>query len=486
MVDRAAPGVRIRFVRDLDNLEDALIDPLVQDRLRSFEYQDETKKRSKVKMVFDNHHLALFDDSSGLLGGGILLVSWGYRDRMTQPHTVVLKKVHAGQDTLTVEGYDIGVFEGQVEQCRSFENMTRSEIAHQIADEQGFAEESRYIDDTQDILETVVQAGWTNDVFLRRLADKEGYEYFINTKGLHFKEQHNDQAPTRVLTWYGGKGTLISWSADGNLIRRVGGSTSKGRDPETKEETEFRANSDTVEADTLAPVDQVAAPEHITARVLEVPTAINLESGAELDPNEYGVPTSRIQAAILANPGATVVTVEQDINGVTVERQVEILRADSAAVLGPGATPSNTATSTTHAEPPGSSLQTERRAKARYKKAARDSIKMKLKILGDPEIAAGSVIRVEGIGPWLSGLYYVDAHTHKLSNAGYFGSLKVRADGVNKALDIYYPKGYGAAPNEKDPTVGAVETDTAEEPARELEPIDIFDAETGTFTTVWK
>lgn len=66
---------------------------------------------------------------------------------------------------------------------------------------------------------------------------------------------------------------------------------------------------------------------------------------------------------------------------------------------------------------------------ARYRVAQQSQLKLKLPVVGDPTLAAKRVIRVEGLGLFLSGNYYIVRATHKIGG-GFFTDLELRRDAV--------------------------------------------------------
>lgn len=77
-----------------------------------------------------------------------------------------------------------------------------------------------------------------------------------------------------------------------------------------------------------------------------------------------------------------------------------------------------------------SQVDAEREAKAAYRKAQQQAVKMSLDLRGDPTLIAKSVVQVSGIGRRLSGRYYVKEVVHTLdASGGYNMSAKVITDG---------------------------------------------------------
>ena len=143
-LDRSAPGVRITLLPDEHA---ASGEPLeLGDRLIGFAFEDTEKKTDKVSLQLDNFDLSLFDREE-LAGGAVLEVAWGYPGNMSVPRRVVVKKLK-GFSTLTLEGEATSILMNREAKTRSFENVTRSQVARQLAEEHGFEGELLDIEDT--------------------------------------------------------------------------------------------------------------------------------------------------------------------------------------------------------------------------------------------------------------------------------------------------------------------------------------------------
>lgn len=70
----------------------------------------------------------------------------------------------------------------------------------------------------------------------------------------------------------------------------------------------------------------------------------------------------------------------------------------------------------------------ESEAEARFVKAERETVKLSMQVVGDPTLAAKSIVEVRGISPLLSGKYYVTEAKHSISGTGYTVDLKLTRD----------------------------------------------------------
>lgn len=256
--DRSAPGVRITL---LANERAPSGEPLQLDgRIIGFTYEDSEKQADQVSIQLDNYDLALFDRDE-LTGGATLEVSWGYPGDMAPPRRVVVKKLK-GFQTLTIEGQATSVLMNREAKTRSWTNKSRSDVAKEIAAEQGYQGDFVDVEDTSEVLDTISQTAETDARFLRRLAAREEFQYFVDDGGFHWRSRNQARAPSHVLTWFSdpGRGDIISLNVESDLARRVGRVEVRGRDPLAKSTIESSATSSTVERATLSDVLEVVDP----------------------------------------------------------------------------------------------------------------------------------------------------------------------------------------------------------------------------------
>ena len=257
--DRSAPGVRITLLADEKAGSGEPLD--LAGRIIGFTFEDAEKKADKVSLQLDNFDLALFDRED-LLGGAVLEVSWGYPGNMSVPRRVVVKKLK-GFSTLTVEGQALSALMNREAKTRSWENVTRSEVARQIAEEHGYEGQFIDIDDTEETLDVVNQTAETDARFMRRLAAREELEFYVDDGGFHFHERRQNAAPTHVFTWYAdpGRGDVISINVESDLVRRAGRVSVRGRDPLQRTTVEASTTSASADRSTISEVIEVVDPE---------------------------------------------------------------------------------------------------------------------------------------------------------------------------------------------------------------------------------
>jgi len=65
----------------------------------------------------------------------------------------------------------------KVTRCRTFENLTRADVVRKIAQDNGYGVTRQDIEDTTHLLPVITQARMTDAQLIRRLADREGFEF---------------------------------------------------------------------------------------------------------------------------------------------------------------------------------------------------------------------------------------------------------------------------------------------------------------------
>jgi phage protein D len=249
-------------------------------RILGFSFEDSDKKADKATLQLDNFDLSLFERTE-LVNGAVVEVSWGYPGNMAPPRRVVLKKFK-GFEVLNFEGQATSVLLNQHAKTRAWKGKTRSEVVRAVAREHGYEGEYLDIEDTSAVIDTINQTGETDARFLRRLAAREGFEFFVDDRGLHWRARNFASPPTHVLTWFfdPGRGDVMSISVESDLTRRVGRVDVRGRDPLTRTTIEANASSDNVDRATLGTIVEVVDPRNGTTSLQQRNATANLQASA--------------------------------------------------------------------------------------------------------------------------------------------------------------------------------------------------------------
>ena len=253
----------------------------LSERVLSFVYEDSERKADKLVLSVDNWDLSNFDDAVWKKGN-LLEVSWGYPGDMAPARQVVIQKV-TGFQTLNVEGHATSVLMNKVARCRTFENVKRSDVVKRLAQENGYGPSLQDVEDTQHVLPLVTQARMTDAQLLRRLADREGFEFYVDFDGLHFHQRRLGQRPVRALRWFTAPevGEVLSIDIENDVTAKPGAVSVRGRDPLEKRDIAQRGSNAETHRDSLAPVIELVDPETGATRLERRNIAEDIHSSAE-------------------------------------------------------------------------------------------------------------------------------------------------------------------------------------------------------------
>lgn len=345
------------------------------DRVMSFTYEDNERAADKLEMTIRNWDLDNFDDPVWQQGT-ILEVQWGYPGKMAPLRTVQIRKVK-GFTELSIEAHGLEVNLNKEVKCEVFENMTRSQVVQEIAIRAGFdRSDTLHIQDTEVVLSQIMQARKTDSQFLRRLARKENFEWYIDFDGFHFHERNVLQRPIRVFTWYRqsstSEGDIISINIDTDVTAKPGKVKVKGRDSKGRKDVEAEADNDT---------------EEKSGRLTE---HVILDSG-------NGVTIVKIETTEEQRKATSKTTGQDDVRPTTEE-------SDAAA---------------------------KRIAKGKHRKLQQVAVKLEMEVVGDPLIFAKTIFELREAGKRLSQKYYIKKATHKIQG-GYTVAIEAISDGAGK------------------------------------------------------
>ena len=253
----------------------------LSDKVLSFSYEDSEKKADKLVLSVDNWDLKNFDDPVWRKGN-LLEVAWGYPGDMTPTRQVVIQKV-TGFQTLSIEGHAKSVLMNKLARCRTFDNVRRSDVVKKVAQENGYGPDLQDVEDTEHVLPLVTQARMTDAQLLRRLADREGFEFYVDFDGLHFHQRRFGQRPIRVLRWFTAPevGEVISINIENDVTAKPGAVNVRGRDPLKKKDIDERGSNEKTQRESLAPVIEIVDPETGSTRLERRNIAEDIRSTAE-------------------------------------------------------------------------------------------------------------------------------------------------------------------------------------------------------------
>jgi phage protein D len=342
-------------------------------KILSLSYEDDESKADKLVLSVDNFDLANFDAPIWKTGNHVE-VSWGYPGNMSPTRQMKIQAVK-GSIVLSVECLDEQILMQKVQRVRTFERMSRSQVARQIAQEYGYGDALIHVDDTEEILEQVTQARMTDAALLRDMAKREGFEFYVDFDGFHFHARRLGEQPHRRFTYYTdkGRGNLLSWALDNDIFSagKTGGVTVPVQDPKKKPRKQ----------------EVVATNATQPARVVLAPTV-------------------GLQSFVAVGNGK-----------ITLQQSETAAKSAGHAIL-----PSTEKTE----------ASAKRKAAGTFAKSQMQAAELTLEVRGDPQMLAKRTIEVLGIGKTLSGLYYVKSCKHTLAGE-YKCSIKCKRDGKSAA-----------------------------------------------------
>jgi len=346
----------------------------MSDQVLSLSFVDSEAKADKVTVVLDNYEAVIYDNPL-VAHGNLIQFSFGYVDGSMSPmYEGVIRKISGG-DQVTVEANAKSVLMDTKKIRKAYRNKTRSEVVKEIAAKYGYKEQTSSIEDTAEKFGQITQHNITDAMLVRKLADKQGFSFWVSFDGLHWHSRDLQQAPIKELVYFTseGKGSIYNYNIENDVTRMPGRIKTKSRDPLEKKTIEGKADNET---DTKR-------------SILQVEKSLT-EFRLDIDEETLAVDTSE--------PGGGGGGIPQD-------------EAVASSEQTPGA------------------VQTE--ATKKFRNTSLSAVKMTLNCIGDPTILAKSIIKVSGLGERISGKYYVKEVTHDLSD-GYDMSIKLSTDGFQK------------------------------------------------------
>jgi len=233
----------------------------VTDVILSLEFEDSEKKADLLKVTVDNWDLGFFDNPIWT-PGNMLIVSWGYPGVMSPARECSIQKVK-GSTTLQVEAQAKSVLMNKNVKTRTFPNTRRWEVVRIIAGEYGYTDDTCHIEETKTTYEHICQSRETDAQFLKRMADQEHFEFYVDFDGLHWHARRMGQKPIRALQYFlpPDVGDILAFDVENDIFAKPGKVTTKARDPITKKDITSEGSDSKTEREALNPVTEIVDPE---------------------------------------------------------------------------------------------------------------------------------------------------------------------------------------------------------------------------------
>ncbi len=231
----------------LDNMTE------VSARVLKFQYEDSEREQDQLKLTVDNHDLYFFDHPAWEKGNLVRFL-FGYPGAIFGPRYAIVDSMR-GFLTLDIVCVEESALANE-QKARKFENMTRCDVVRAIVGEgalQGVVnvdlDETSLADEKPQEWQ---QAGQTDWQFLLKLAEKPGYEVYIEDDTLHFHPRRLAKPPLRKLTYFYGDGDLMEFSVESlRTADRAAVTEVRGRDPIARTDVAAVGSNETTTRDVL-------------------------------------------------------------------------------------------------------------------------------------------------------------------------------------------------------------------------------------------
>ncbi len=264
MANRFAPT----FVIQIDGKQ---LSHDITQQITRFSYEDCEDQDDLLELALEGD--VDLTDISLLQEGNIIKARWGYVDGWSDIKECIIKELEYDfSETVQVrlKAYDVGSkMKGRGSQ-KIWKNKTYSQIAKEIANKYRL---TKKIIETSVLIECEPQGNKSDFAFLRYLAEKIDYQFYIQNNELHFHERDLAQKPLLTLTYKGKDGLLVSFrpksqaqsnKAEGTEVAAI------GFDPLNKKDIIHKANDSNTEQVVLGEktlfVDGATGEERYEAR----------------------------------------------------------------------------------------------------------------------------------------------------------------------------------------------------------------------------
>jgi phage protein D len=187
------------------------------------------------KREFEQGSVKILDDLFTF--GNPVEVYCGYLDAssLTLMHRGIITAVQtsfpsSGLPQINVSGYDLSYPMTKGKKSRNWDNKKDSEIVALIAADYGL---NPQLTDTQVVQPKIEQSQESDYELLRKLAQRNGYEFYTFDRTLYFNPPRNDQSPVVSLEWSKG---LVSFSPEINISEQISKVEVRGWNVNTKKE----------------------------------------------------------------------------------------------------------------------------------------------------------------------------------------------------------------------------------------------------------
>lgn len=236
---------------------------ILDKRLVAFTFTDHDVKMDKAVLELKNDDFALLDNPV-FVRGQKLLMTWGWQGDMAVPRRMIVKKVVGGATLRVVCHCTLSELDRR-KQYRINEGMTDSEYVALVAAEYGYQGTLLHLDETTEVREAIVQPKWMTDArMLRKLAKRNGFQFYIDGSGLHWKARKTDVDPAKTFIYSKDPHRCLILEPpeiEANMTRGVAKVRVLARDPFTKEQVIAEVTDENADMVSLGEEDEYGDPD---------------------------------------------------------------------------------------------------------------------------------------------------------------------------------------------------------------------------------
>ena len=168
--------------------------------------------------------------------GKEVVIKIGYLSKLTTMILGLISSVRptfpaSGVPQIEISGYDLSQEMMKSKKPNSWPEMTDSDVVKDIAST--YSLKTSNIEDTKTKHPKIIKDKESDYHFIKKLADRNGFEFFVREKKIHFRIPQNDMKEIATLKW--GE-SLNTFSPELNVANQVSEIEIRHWDPKTKKE----------------------------------------------------------------------------------------------------------------------------------------------------------------------------------------------------------------------------------------------------------
>lgn len=247
--DRSSPRIVIRVKgpgAPKGTFPSELVKPDGESRILSLKYKEVEKGADTAVLEIDNYDL-MYPDMPTFDQGSVVYLSWGYPSIMAAEREMVVVDWTPGP-SFQVDLLARSILMNRQQVNQTYNGVKYSDVARTIAARNGYGADVQDIEDTDVVLEHVLQPSWTDAQLMRYIAGKAGKVFFVDETGFHFHERRWTAKPRAVYEYFtDGSGDMLEHPKFDKAPRaQPGAVTLKGKDAQTGKPFAVRADNQSI------------------------------------------------------------------------------------------------------------------------------------------------------------------------------------------------------------------------------------------------